>query len=266
MTKMHIRIFFSTIFIALVLSCTSTDKISRGDDFSLVPESVLWEKIDGAQYCFVQASGVRYHAVKIDLAQNGIDILAYPFASDETNGLRSKKFASLTGAQIAINTAPFTREGEIMGIHLVDGKTISRPLKRLSAISFEREGDGGFSAHVVENQTEESFDGAEFAFGGFFTILKDGQIREFSHTSYDARSVAGISEDGRTLFLLVVEKNWRSNGLSYPECAEILQRLGADDAIEFDGGRSTSFLVAQKNVRHEESFRLNKSYLGFSFH
>lgn len=260
------RTFASAVLLLFALSCTTTDVVSGGGGSVPVPEQFLWEDAGGADYCFVSGGGVRYHAVRIDLSRGGIEILAYPVSAGGSEGLRSREFARMTGASVAMNTAPFSKERTILGAHIVGGNVVSRPIARYSALVFDREGDGGFSARVVESQGDGSLDGAEFAFGGFFTVLKGGEVREFPRDIRDARSAAGVSADGRTLYLLAVEKGWLSRGLSFPECAEVLRSMGAEDALEFDGGSSTSFLVEGRGVRLEESFRDNVSYMGFSFH
>ena len=75
-----------------------------------------------------------------------------------------------------------------------------------------------------------------------------------------------VNEDGSVLWLLVAEgehKN-KSRGLSYPECAFIFKTLGAREALEFDGGSSTSFFINNHNALSYASLLHNSSWLGFS--
>ncbi|TVR99765.1 MAG: phosphodiester glycosidase family protein [Phycisphaerales bacterium] len=58
------------------------------------------------------------------------------------------------------------------------------------------------------------------------------------------RTAAGVSEDGRTLMLAVIDgrrPEW-SIGASLPELAEIMIGMGAHAALNLDGGGSTSFV------------------------
>ncbi len=57
------------------------------------------------------------------------------------------------------------------------------------------------------------------------------------------RTVAGVSADGQTLILLVVDgrQPGHSVGATLPEMADLLLALGAHDAVALDGGGSTSF-------------------------
>ncbi len=259
------RIFSCILLFFAVLSCSSADKIAHTERFFLLPDSVRYERAGNAEYAFVKENDVKFHVVKIDLSSENVEILAYPTKTESGKLGRSKKFAKLTGAEIAVNTSPFTRERTIMGIHLIDGEVISRAIHRYGALVFFRDKNGGFFAKIIKNQTEENLLGADFAFGGFFQILSNGEKVDFATESFDARSAVGVSADGRTIFLLVAEKGFGSRGLSFQECAEIFLSLGAFDALEFDGGSSSSLFVSKKNVKYEASFRRNESYMGFCF-
>jgi len=108
----------------------------------------------------------------------------------------------------------------------------------------------------------EDFD---YVFGGFFEILKNNEEVEFSYSSRNSRTAAGISSDGKTLFLLVVEGERKnlSRGLSYGECAKILKSAGSADGLEFDGGSSSSLFVDGKNVLLYRNFRKCAAFFGF---
>ena len=262
------RIFFSAAMLALLTTCATNGKTQATAE-ELLHDAPKWEKAswtDSAYALKFDKAGIRYSCVKIDLAAEPVSIQAYPRkegGKEVSKPIRIKKFVEMTGAKIAINTTPYTKGGKAIGIHIDRGDKLSAEAKRYSALYFEKE-EGGLKAKISENQSADDFSEAEFAFGGFFTILKDGEKRSFAHTSYDARSAAGISADGKTLYLLSVEKGFFKRGLSYPECAEILLALGADDAIEFDGGSSTS-LFMDGMIDISESPRKNAAYMGLTF-
>lgn len=64
-------------------------------------------------------------------------------------------------------------------------------------------------------------------------------------TSRHPRTAFGIAEDGRTLILAVVDGRQAglSAGATLEELAEIMLRLGAHDALNMDGGGSSTMLV-----------------------
>lgn len=274
------RIALSILFITAFFSCASTRTISdsistpaKSVDFNFLStnnaeyasDKDFWEGVgDNSEigYYHYSEKGIKYHCVRISLNQENLKILAYP-EEENSKKMRSKKFVSLTGSKIAINTTPYAKDGKILGVHISNGIKLASEIKRYSALYFEKT-EKGYVAKISENQSPDDFQNAEAAFGGFFTILKNNEIQTFGHTSYDARSAAGISADGATLFLLSVEKGFFGRGLSYPECAEILKKLGASDALEFDGGDSTSLFVEGK-ISRTESLRKNSAYMGFGF-
>lgn len=59
-----------------------------------------------------------------------------------------------------------------------------------------------------------------------------------------ARTAAGISRDGKTLWIVAAEKSKRSKGLQLFELSEFMEFLGTYRALNFDGGGSTAMAVA----------------------
>ena len=60
------------------------------------------------------------------------------------------------------------------------------------------------------------------------------------------RTAAGLTADGRTLILVVIDgrqPGW-SIGLTLPELADLMIGLGAESAVNLDGGGSSSFVFA----------------------
>lgn len=80
--------------------------------------------------------------------------------------------------------------------------------------------------------------------GGSVWLLKDGEnIAEASHT--DPRTAVGVSADQSRVYLLVVDgRNPQySVGMNYSNLAKFFQGLGAENAINLDGGGSSTFVV-----------------------
>jgi exopolysaccharide biosynthesis protein len=59
-----------------------------------------------------------------------------------------------------------------------------------------------------------------------------------------ARTLAGVTEDGRLLLVTVDGRRpgW-SVGMTLPEAARLMRSLGARDALNLDGGGSTTMVV-----------------------
>lgn len=91
--------------------------------------------------------------------------------------------------------------------------------------------------------------------GGWPRILRDGRnvalesARVEGTISRNAevrhpRSAVGLSRDGATMVLLVVDgRSPRSVGMTLDELAETMRRLGAWQALNFDGGGSSTMVI-----------------------
>ena len=80
--------------------------------------------------------------------------------------------------------------------------------------------------------------------GGRQMILTDGAQIDVS-SSNSPRTLVGASEDGATLVLMAIDGRGAggSSGAYYRLCAAIMQAVGCHDAMEFDGGGSTTIVV-----------------------
>ena len=91
--------------------------------------------------------------------------------------------------------------------------------------------------------------------GGWPRILRDGQdvaieaptvegtISRNAETRHP-RSAIGFSRDSTTLFLLVVDgRSQKSVGMTLVELAALMRRLGAWQAMNLDGGGSTTMII-----------------------
>lgn len=298
------RFYFFTAVLFLILSissCTSTghsvipaDSYEGSDKSLYIPENITWQSVCyGADYFYYENKDfpLRYHCVRIDLTASDLEILTFPSSQEDFftedgkpteffKGMRAGKFAKTFGTDISINTSPFagkdgswntvaklTSTRKIVGIHISDRQMLSEPSEQYAALLMKR-ADSGYEAEIIKSQKETDFSEYDFAFGGFFEILKDYKKIPFSWVSHDSRTAVGISEDKKTLYILVVEGEFqfKSKGLSYPECADVMLSLGACNAMEMDGGGSSSLFIKGNNMLSYPSIRISAAYLGFKFH
>ena len=96
--------------------------------------------------------------------------------------------------------------------------------------------------------------------GGWPMIVNDGKsVAEYADfvegtfprfsVGRNPRSAAGISKDGSTLYLVTVDGRRPTDaGMSLVELAKVMMQLGAYDAMNFDGGGSTTMVVAGQIV------------------
>ena len=81
-------------------------------------------------------------------------------------------------------------------------------------------------------------------------LVENGAVETYDISNTHAtarhpRSAVGISADGNTLILLAVDgRTSDAAGMSCTELAQVIKELGADDAINLDGGGSTTLWAA----------------------
>ena len=86
------------------------------------------------------------------------------------------------------------------------------------------------------------------AFGGSSEFVRGGQpmnIAEPDLSGINPRTMVGVSQDGKTVYLVVVDGRrytW-SNGMQFPEMRDYMIAIGSWSAINADGGGSSTFAV-----------------------
>ncbi|HTW18340.1 MAG TPA: phosphodiester glycosidase family protein [Nocardioides sp.] len=107
----------------------------------------------------------------------------------------------------------------------------------------------GDPVDIAYGINEDNVDIAE-AGGAWHPLVTDGVAAPFDpaqdyFTGVNPRTMIGFSEDRRTAYFVVVDgRTAVARGMGFPEMARLLVDLGADDAINADGGGSS-----QMNVR-----------------
>jgi exopolysaccharide biosynthesis protein len=84
-------------------------------------------------------------------------------------------------------------------------------------------------------------------------LVKDGVLEELSttsshNTSSTARTGLGVTADGKRVFMVVVDTGGDVKGVTTPQLAKILQALGTVNAMNFDGGGSSTMFVKDQGI------------------
>ena len=274
-------LFVAALLLGALTSCISTKNLSTApqisDDSDFIPAEILWQSVTQGidRFDFENpALPLIYHAVRIDLTNEALELVYYPDLqtkidkSDHFAGLTTLDFARRNKCTVAINASPFDgrfRRKKIIGLHSIDHTVLAAPNNRYAALAFSKATDGkGYSAHLIKNQTVDCAEKYDFVFGGFFAVLTDKVILPYNEI-YNSRTGAGISKDGKTLYLLLVEgeEPGRSSGLTYPQCAKIFAAMGCSNALEFDGGGSSQLCINGASVLNYKSTPLQANSFGF---
>jgi hypothetical protein len=104
------------------------------------------------------------------------------------------------------------------------------------------------------------------AVGGFGMILDAGVIRVEPGGVLQPRTVVGVDDAGKTLWLAVVDGRQPgfSEGMNEHELAELMQQHGCSAALNLDGGGSSVMLVSDPRAERRQPIRVVNSPSGWS--
>lgn len=121
-----------------------------------------------------------------------------------------------------------------------------------------RLGKAGFP-NPDSDRTSRAYDMAEDIVGGVPQLIRDGKIditwemekssKSFVETRHPRTAVAKLN-DGKFLMITVDGRSESSGGIGLQDLAEYLLSLGAVDAMNLDGGGSTTMFLDGKVVNH----------------
>lgn len=241
---------------------------------------------DGILHAFIYPKSPRpmkIHAVRIDLKSPGIDFAAtskdkdfgkpmpdYPQLAIQTKRLKVRDFMNLKRSEgldmlIAVNAtpwspwkSPFTHiYGGNIKLVISDGEIIADKKNTVPAFVLTNENKVEIRA-VKANEDRSKF---KIALAGFSIILKKGNV-SIKYKDYHPRTCYGISQDARYFYIMTVDgrQKFVSEGASVVECAEFMRYFGAYDAINMDGGGSTT--LVNWNTKKQQAEVLSHQFLG----
>ncbi len=202
---------------------------------------------------------LRLWIARVDLSSNDVRLaLTAPAdftgenAKFETRCATTLDFARQRGVQLAINTSAFGpfrgqtgQPMDVVGLAAVRGKTYSPPDERFGAMYVARDGRVRLAAPPLDD------DGVWHVIPGFRMLLDDRRIAvkpEYAFTSFggvNPRTAVGVDQDGDTLWIVVVDGRQKdvSEGITLIELAALFESLGAWDALNLDGGGSSTLVI-----------------------
>lgn len=222
------------------------------------------------------------HVVQVALGDRcdiGLDVLRAR-AREEGGQGRERVSEMVAGMRerilAAVNADFFTAEGSAVGAEVVDGVVTSMAARPTFAWRHGSEpwmgvaridGDELVLGWRVEAADAASADagaedavvagvdgtGGTEAVGGFPDLLdagrRVGDLEVSERPSFAAarhpRTAVGYDVDGRQLWLVVVDGRQapHSTGMTLPELADLFEALGVEEALNLDGGGSTTLVI-----------------------
>ncbi|MDN4075517.1 phosphodiester glycosidase family protein [Fictibacillus terranigra] len=84
----------------------------------------------------------------------------------------------------------------------------------------------------------------KFAIGGNPVLVKDGEVQDVDNSVVAPRTAVGYSADGKQMYLVTVDgRQTGSRGLTLYELGELMKEFGAHQALNLDGGGSTTMVA-----------------------
>lgn len=164
---------------------------------------------------------------------------------------RTSAIAEKAGALVAINGGYFGKSGETLGLIKIDGKILahnpsSRPPR--AVIAFDKKGRPAFRRVAGGEDWRE----VTHALGAGPMVVENGRVTaDAVKEGFDAsfatarhpRSAVGVTSRGQILFVTVDGRTSESDGMTLDELGNLLKELGCVEAMNLDGGGSTTMVV-----------------------
>lgn len=231
----------------------------------LAPDTVRAERVGAGvwHWSIWSAEGPwTIHVVEADMTRCDITLETLRSADRESGGRGHERVTSMVaragGVLAAVNADFFTPEGTALGTEVVDGVvTVARERPTLA---WRRDAGPWMGTADIDGDTlragwpihMETGDGVTEAVGGYPELLDGGSrvgdllVRENQNfaQSRHPRTAVGWDPYARRLWFVVVDgRQDNSVGMSLPELATLMEALGAVDAINLDGGGSTTLVL-----------------------
>jgi uncharacterized protein YigE (DUF2233 family) len=242
------------------LASTSADPVAFAPKDASKPEPAWQPVYQGIDYRLDELGKprmLRIHTARIDTRAPGIRFFSTPDNGGkpgEVDGRRTASFLKEFDLELAINGTgfkPIIAEGgpvDVLGLSISDGKVVSE-LDRQSrnpVLLITDQNEVRIVGHPFKEQDLKNAHQAMQGWYGAGGLLVDNGEVVTEIFDVHPRTAVGVSQDGRYLFLVVVDgrQPGLSEGMSLVELAEWMKRqLGCWDALNLDGGGSTTMVM-----------------------
>ncbi len=267
----HHSKYFACLFFLFFTSCvcsryyaiTGYDyrKITtyQADSVAFDISSLTYRKIcDGIEIARLENERLPLIAtiIKVSFKNEALKIVATEEGRFRGNFVKPEttfSFAKRFNTNIAINANFFTYRCSVfdplykpLGLFIERGKIVSKYNKDFVSVYFGKNKE--ISVDLERDQD------AYFAIAGFNKVIERGKvILRGKSTKTDSRTLLGVDKEENTLFILCIdgEVKKRSRGASLIEATRLLYALGAFEAIELDGGGSSTIVAKIDSVQQQ---------------
>ena len=245
----------SMLGLALIVSvwanrCSGQDvKFEWGQATDMLPGVRLISELT------MEPRAMRMHCVRVDLRTPGLGLettgRTSDWAENKVETIRQTTRDFIRGSQngerkirLAINADAFSpwpapwnqpTPTNLQGLAVCNGTVVS-PGNGTPSLLIDADNQASIKITTPETPTAK----IKTAVSGFSLCLSDG-VSQPSGDDLHPRTGLGLSSDARFLFFMIIDgRRESSRGATTQELGELLRQAGADDAINMDGGGSST--------------------------
>lgn len=193
---------------------------------------------------------VKMFVLEVDLKEAHLTMKAS--SPDEEGKLKTKQQMTLQalaydklGSRVlaAVNGDFFAKDGTPQGIYYRNGTclkgTMTDNVCTFFAITKNKK------AIIGSYDEYDSYkENIQEAVGGRVRLMTNGNVLPQTVTALEPRTAIGVTDDNVVYILVADGRNfWYSNGMRYAEMGAVMKALGAKNAINLDGGGSSTFII-----------------------
>ena len=193
---------------------------------------------------------VKMFVLEVDLKEVHLTMKAS--SPDEEGKLKTKQQMTLQalaydklGSRVlaAVNGDFFAKDGTPQGIYYRNGTclkgTMTDNVCTFFAITKNKK------AIIGSYDEYDSYkENIQEAVGGRVRLMTNGNVLPQTVTALEPRTAIGVTDDNVVYILVADGRNfWYSNGMRYAEMGAVMKALGAKNAINLDGGGSSTFII-----------------------
>jgi Phosphodiester glycosidase len=254
-----VRVLATALTIVGVFALTD----AQAQIVSATPYTPLYQGISEATATIQGSAGTAYaYVMQINLDAPGIRFTTTPLSSGgsaggsvETTSQTTAQFLQSTGTQVAINANTFNNccsttapaNETLNGLAISNGQLVSPDVAGTADLLLGANNQASMVAGGTANLT-----GISNAIAGFGYVVQNGKNVASSasgaNTASDPRMLVGLSQNDMYLYLVAIDSGSSDgNGVTGSEEANVMLDLGVYNAINLDGGGSTSMVVQGAN-------------------
>lgn len=244
--------YFPLLLVLLLTTCATMISARRLDKDLLnqTLHSTSWDPLFPEVFLKVldlASYPLRVYIVKIDNPETKQWYITSPDSGEPWIQAKTvREFAQGLELDLAINASYYQKRIQDdrvrpLGLWVVNHKVINSPHSMFSAFGQDKSGK------LWIRDPNDDFSDLQWAVGGGVRLLRNSVITTSDHNIHP-RTALGYSSDSKQLFITVIDgRQEHSRGIGLVDLAELFLILGASEAINLDGGGSTTLAVRRLN-------------------